>query len=96
MATNNRVFIYANYWSNYLTWGDNFTPQEGESVVIPSGMNLLVDVDSTPQLFSVDVEGSLIFPSHSDPNHLRTFDATYIMVHHGYLEIGTEEFPYTS
>jgi len=27
---------------------------------------------------------------------LRTFDAKYIMVKGGYLEIGTEQFPYTS
>jgi len=27
---------------------------------------------------------------------LRTFDASYVMVYGGYLEIGTEDFPYTS
>ncbi len=42
------------------------------------------------------MEGSLIFPPHSDPTRLRTFDAKYIMVKGGYLEIGTEQFPYTS
>ena len=42
------------------------------------------------------VEGSLIFPSSSDPNHHRTFDAHYIMINGGYMEVGTEEFPYTS
>jgi len=57
---------------------------------------LLVDVDSTPKLSFVVVEGSLIFPSNADPNHHRTFDASYVMVQGGYLEIGTEEDPYTS
>jgi G8 domain len=57
---------------------------------------LLVDVDSTPVLNAVIVEGSLIFPPDSDPNHLRTFDAHYVMVKNGYFEVGTEEFPYTS
>jgi len=55
-----------------------------------------VDVDSTPILNALIVEGALIFPPESDPTHLRTFDAHYIMVHHGYFEAGTEDFPYTS
>ena len=42
------------------------------------------------------VEGSLIFAPKADPNHLRTFDAGYIFVNGGYMEVGTEAFPYTS
>jgi hypothetical protein len=38
----------------------------------------------------------LIFPPDDDPSHLRTFDAHYVFVHHGYFEAGTEDFPYTS
>jgi hypothetical protein len=42
----------------------------GESVWIPAGLNLLVDVDSTPVLDAVLVEGSLIFPPDDlDPTH---------------------------
>lgn len=63
---------------------------EGDSIQIPKGLHLLVDVDSTPILGAIDVEGSLIFPPNDDPNHVRTFDARYIMVYGGYLEIGTE------
>jgi hypothetical protein len=48
-------------------------------------------------LFAIIVEGSLIFaPDNSNPNHLRTFDAYYIMIQHGHMEVGTEKFPYTS
>ena len=66
-------------------------------VYIPSGLNLLVDVDSTPVLSEILVEGSLIFPSDSDSNHLRTLDAHYIFVTNGgYMEVGTEDSPYTS
>jgi hypothetical protein len=43
---------------------------EGESVWIPAGLNLLVDVDSTPVLDAVLVEGSLIFPPNDS-------DSTY-------------------
>jgi len=55
-----------------------------------------MDIDSTPMLKAVVVEGSLIIPPHADPNHVRTFDAEYIFVRGGYMEVGTEEFPYTS
>jgi len=50
-----------------------------------------------PKLEFVLVYGSLIFePNENDANDHKTFDAGYIMVNGGYLEIGTEDFPYTS
>jgi hypothetical protein len=42
-----------------------------ESVYVPSGFNLLVDVDKTPQLNAIVVEGSIIFAPDSNPNHER-------------------------
>ena len=43
------------------------------------------------------VEGALIFAPHpSNPLHQRTFDAGYIFVNGGYMEVGTEVNPYTS
>jgi hypothetical protein len=68
---------------------------EGDAISIPIGQHLLFDLDASPVLSAVIVEGSLIFPP-SDNNHLRTFDANYIMVRGGYMEVGTEKFPYTS
>ena len=56
----------------------------------------MVDVDSTPKLSFINVEGSLIFPPDADPNHHRTLDAHYILVKGGYMEVGTEEDRYTS
>ena len=57
----------------------------------------MVDIDSSPRLNAIIVEGSLIFaPNDANPNHLRTFDAKYIFVNMGKMEVGTEEFPYTS
>jgi G8 domain len=96
VATQGLVFRYVNYWSQAVTWGGEFAPVEGDMVYIPKGLNLLVDIDSTPILSAVVVEGALIFPSHEDPNHLRTFDAHYVMVRGGTFEAGTEQFPYTS
>jgi hypothetical protein len=70
---------------------------DGESVSIPKGLNLLVNVDRTPKLKAVLVEGSLLFMPHpSDANHQRTFDAMYVFVKGGYMEVGTPKFPYTS
>jgi hypothetical protein len=91
------LFKYVNLWSSENTLGGEFAPVEGDSVFVPTGLNLLVDVDSTPVLNAILVEGTLIFaPNENDATHHRTFDARYIFVKEGRLEVGTEEHPYTS
>ena len=69
---------------------------DGETVYVPSGLNLVVDIDESPKLNLVLVEGSLTFLPNSNPEHQRKFHAHYIYVHGGSMEVGTEEFPYTS
>ena len=96
VATKGHVFRYVKRWSDPETWGNDAPPLEGEAVYIPSGMHLLVDVDHTPVLSFLTIEGSLIFAPEEDENHERTFDARYMMVRGGYFEAGTHEFPYTS
>jgi len=96
VSTNDLLYRYVSVWSSDTTWGGEFAPIEGESIYIPAGLNLLVDIDSAPHLNAVIVEGSLIFAPDSDPNHERYFDANYIFVSGGLMEVGTEEFPYTS
>ena len=93
-ATRGNKFLYVNHWSEEDTWGGEFIPTEDDSVWIPSGLNLLYDVSSTQLLNAVVVEGSFIFPSHEDINHEVFFDAKYVMVNRGYLEVGTEDHPY--
>jgi len=83
-------------WSDSQTWNFDLSPQAGEAVNIPKGLHLLVDIDATPVLSFVNVEGSLIFAPDSDPNHHRTFNAHYILVKGGYMEVGTENHRYTS
>ena len=64
---------------------------EGETVYIPSGLNLVIDVDSTPLLNTVLCEGAIIFLPHpTNPNHERYFDAMNIFVLNGRFEAGTE------
>ena len=91
-----KTFLYCSFWTDPTTWGGEFAPMEMESIYVPHGLNLYVDVDSTDMLNAVIVEGSIIFAPHTDPNHQRTFDAHYIFVRNGTMEVGTEEFPYTS
>jgi len=38
----------------------------------------------------------LIFAPDAVATHKRTFDARYIFLNGGEMEVGTEEFPYTS
>jgi hypothetical protein len=85
-----------NAWSDDTTWGGEFAPIEGETIYIPPGLNLLVDVDRTDVLNAVIVEGTLFFAPDADKNHERYFDAHYIFVRNGTMEVGTEEFPYDS
>lgn len=96
VATQSLVYRYVSLWSDTETWGGDIPPMEDESVAIPAGQHLLFDIDESPVLNALIVEGSMIFAPSEDADHLRTFDANFIMVQHGYFEAGTEEFPYTS
>ena len=89
-------FKYVAYWSDEDTWGGEYAPLDGETVYIPKGQHLLVDIDRSPILSAVLVEGSLIFLPDFDNSHQRFFDAHYIFVRNGLMEVGSEEFPYTS
>lgn len=96
VATRGMKYRYVARWSDTDTWGGDFIPGYGDAVEIPEGRALLYDVDSTPQLSFITVMGALIFAPETDKTHHRTFDAQYVIVNGGYLEIGTEEFPYDS
>jgi hypothetical protein len=81
-------FRYLDRWSALTTWADQEPPVEGDTVIVPKGQAILVDV-SPPELFLVLVQGEMIF----DRRDL-TFDAHYILVHGGRLEVGTEQEPF--
>jgi hypothetical protein len=97
ISTDDLFFTYVFKWSEGAdTWGGEMEPMDGETIYIRKGLNLLVDIDKSPLLNAVFVEGSLIFTPEADPNHERIFDAHYIFVTGGRMELGTEEYPYTS
>jgi hypothetical protein len=50
VATQGLVFRYVSYWSDPDTWGGEFEPLREESIYIPPGLHLLVDVDETAVL----------------------------------------------
>lgn len=50
-----RPFNYIDRWSSQDTWGGESIPREGDSIYVPKGMSLLVDVPSTPVLDSIIV-----------------------------------------
>lgn len=90
------TFDYASYWSDPDTWKGEFAPQDGDSLHIPAGQMLIVDIDVSPMLWAVIVEGSLVFIPDKDENHRRTFDANYIFIKGGVFEVGTSDHRYTS
>jgi hypothetical protein len=97
ISTDDLTFTYVFKWSEGEdTWGGEMAPMDGETVYIPKGLNLLVDIDESPLLNAVFVEGAILFSPDADPTHHRKFSAHYIFVTGGKMELGTEEFPYTS
>jgi hypothetical protein len=89
-ATQGLLYTYIDRWSSPTTWGGESPPREGDSVFIPPGQNILMDM-STPKLFAIILQNSrLIFDDTAD----YTFDAEYIMVNGGSLIMGTEANPH--
>jgi hypothetical protein len=83
-------FRYLDKWSALTTWKYNVMPFAGDTVYVPEGQSILVDI-SPPELFLVLVEGELVFD-----NKDLTFDAHYILVNGGKFLVGTEDVPFTN
>ena len=88
-ATHGHKYLYIDRWSDQLVWGGEAPPREGDSIHVPKGQILLVDV-SPPPLYMVLVEGTLIFADEQD----QTFEAWFIIVREGTFKIGSLENPH--
>lgn len=76
-------FIYIEKWSESATWGGESPPRLGDSVFIPKGQNVLLDV-SPPKLKAIMVEGQLIFK-----NVDLLLECEFIVSNGGNITIGT-------
>lgn len=74
-------------WSDETVW-DGQPPQEGDDVEVPSGWNLVLDLEETPIFNSLTINGRLSFIQNGMDIHLRS---KYIFVRAGELFIGSQE-----
>jgi hypothetical protein len=91
LALYDNRFVYFRYldrWSSLTTWKYQEPPVDGDTVVIPAGQSVLLDVN-TPILFLLLIQGVLIV----DRQDL-TMDSTYIFVHGGTFTVGSEAEPF--
>lgn len=79
---------YLDRWSHLTSWLRDEPPLDGDSVIIPPDQAILMDM-SPPRLFLLLIQGLLVF-DRQDLN----LDASYILVHGGTLEVGTESEPF--
>lgn len=82
-ANQGNTFMYIEKWSESATWGGESPPREGDSVFIPKGQNVLLDV-SPPRLYALMIEGQLVFEDKD-----LTLQAEYIIANGGNVTIGT-------
>ncbi len=82
-------FSYLDRWSSLTTWANREAPVDGDTVIVPKGQAILVDIN-TPKLFLVVIHGEVYFEDVRD----LTFEASYIVVMGGKFIIGTENRPH--
>ena len=81
-------YAYVDLWSRGTTWGGGLFPLSGDSVWIPTGQSIMLDI-SPPRLYMLVVQGALIF----DRVDIE-LDLNYIFVQGGTFQIGTEVEPF--
>jgi hypothetical protein len=82
-------FSYLDRWSSLTTWANLEAPVDGDSVIVPKGQAILVDMN-TPKLNLVVIHGEMYFEDVRD----LTFEASYIVVMGGKFILGTESRPH--
>ena len=78
-------------WSDPANWPNEQLPQEGDDVIIESGWNMYLDIEETPVLNSLEVNGRLTFLNDDFNITLKT---KRLYVRAGELYIGTETEPF--
>jgi hypothetical protein len=78
------------YWSDKKNWPNETLPIAGDNVHILSGWKMILDIEETPIIDLLRVNGILIFSDEKDV-HLQS---KHIFVRAGELHIGNETNPY--
>ena len=82
-------FRYLDRWSQLNTWANNEPPVYNDTVIIPEGQTILMDM-SPPLIFVLLVQGVLVW----DRQDGLTLDAYYIWINGGTFQIGTQDQPF--
>ena len=74
------LFYYVDRWSSIYTWGGKGLPQEGEFIVIKPGDTVVYDLESSPILEFILVQGELIFEPDAATGKIHIYFPSYLMV----------------
>lgn len=77
-------------WFAASTWANGQIPGEGAKVLIPDGVDVRYNGESTASIFSIRVDGELSFATDRDTSLIVD---TLVVTSTGRLEIGTEDQP---
>lgn len=80
-------------WSEASSWESGEVPVEGDEVEIPSGVWIVLDIEETPLLWSLTINGRLSFQNNTEPMN-QTLHSHTIYVRAGELLVGAEDQPY--
>lgn len=81
-------------WSDPKTWPDEKLPEEGDEVSIDTGVWVEFDIEETPLLKSLSINGRLTFKNNLTHPVDRTINAYWVHVRAGEFHIGNETHPY--
>lgn len=81
-------------WSDPFSWPSGAVPKEGEDVEIPPGAWIEFDLEESPLIRHLTINGRLSFKNDPETPVDRTLLAYIIFVRAGELVIGSEEEPY--
>jgi hypothetical protein len=80
------------YWNNSADWPNGTIPIAGDTVEVMSGWNMVFDLEESPILKMLTINGILTFKNDSQTQiHLR---AKHIFIRAGELHIGSAEYPF--
>ncbi|XP_052805044.1 fibrocystin-L-like isoform X2 [Mya arenaria] len=89
-ASGDADFSYIDVWSSTFTWGGGPLPEAGDMVVVPTGMTLLLDMDTPILAFLLIQGGKLIF----DDKDVELQSKIIMITDGGLLQVGTVDEPF--